>query len=51
MDTVAIDQLKYIHNLLERMNVRQEETNRKLDRIIELYEWANKQFIDCPNGE
>jgi len=31
--------------------VRQEETNRKLDRIIELYEWASKQFIECQNGE
>ena len=51
MDTVAIDQLKYIHNTLERMNVRQEETNRLLSRIIELYEWANKQFIECPNGD
>ena len=51
MDPIAIDQLKYIHNTLERMNVRQEETNRLLSRIIELYEWANKQSIDCPNGE
>jgi len=51
MDTIAVEQLKYIHNTLERMSVRQEETNRLLARILELYEWANKQFIECPNGE
>ena len=51
MDTIAVEQLKYIHNLLERMSVRQEETNRLLARIIEQYEWANKQFIECQNGE
>ena len=51
MDTIAVEQLKYIHNTLERMSVRQEETNRLLARILEQYEWANKQFIECPNGE
>ena len=35
MDTIAVEQLKYIHNTLERMSVRQEETNRKLDILIE----------------
>ena len=43
MDTIAVEQLKYIHNLLERMSVRQEETNRKLDRIIELLEKLQPQ--------
>ena len=28
-----------------------ETTDQKLDRIIDQYEWANKQFIDCPNGD
>ena len=51
MDTIAVEQLKYIHNTLERMSVRQEETNRLLSRILEQYEWENKQFIDCPNRE
>ena len=51
MDTIAVEQLKYIHNTLERMSVRQEETNRLLSRIIELHEWAEKQVIECPNGE
>jgi len=36
MDTIAVEQLKYIYNLLERISVRQEETNRLLSRIIEL---------------
>jgi len=48
---LVVDQLKITNNALERLNIRQEETNRLLARIIELYEWANKQSIDCPNGE
>ena len=47
MDTIAVEQLKYIHNLLERMNVRQEETNRKLDRIIELLEGIRTGINDA----
>ena len=34
-EAIAVEQLKLIVNLLEKLNVRAEERNRRLDTLIE----------------